>query len=68
MSLDQVQATRIETVLPFLSEDGSLGLALIAFDGRRFDFLFSTEHGSGFLRDVAAQWDQMRGRESHQKH
>lgn len=62
MAADNVSAIRVETVLPFLSEDGSLGLSLIAFDGRRFDFLFPSEGGSASLREVAAQWEQMYGR------
>jgi len=63
MPIDQVSAVRIETVLPFLADDGSLGLSLIAFDGRRFDFLFPSEDGSESLRNVAGQWDQMIGRQ-----
>lgn len=62
MPIDRISAVRVETVLPFLADDGSPGLSLIAFDGRGFHFLFPKEAGSDSLRDIASQWDQMAGR------
>jgi hypothetical protein len=62
MPIDQLPTVRIETVLPFLAEDNSLGLSLIAFDGRGFHFLFDSQHGLDALRELLEQWEQMIGR------